>query len=116
MNRRRRFLLGAAGLFLGACAPLGGRASRVATAEDAAAIHELYERHPVRVNRTAAETAALLDCPGMQALVLERDGTYLFLFNSDDRFEVVGFEARPGRPTVTYSWGAARAPALETCR
>ena len=55
-------------------APREGAAIRPARAADSAAIHELYERHPVRVARTAAETAALLDCPGMTTLVLEHAG------------------------------------------
>ncbi len=37
-------------------------------------IHELYERHPERVARTAAETSALLGCPQMEVLVVERWG------------------------------------------
>lgn len=41
---------------------------------DATAIHALYERHAVRVERTAAETTALLACPDMLTLVLEQDG------------------------------------------
>ncbi len=41
---------------------------------DAAAVHALYERHPARVARTAAETESLLACPGMETLVLEREG------------------------------------------
>ena len=48
--------------------------ARDATADDAAAIHALYERHPVRLGRSARETAALLTCPGMTTLVVERDG------------------------------------------
>ncbi|MEW6073604.1 MAG: GNAT family N-acetyltransferase [Planctomycetota bacterium] len=49
-------------------------AARPLAPSDAAAVHALYERHPVRLVRTAAETAALLACPGMTSLVLERDG------------------------------------------
>ena len=41
---------------------------------DAPAVHRLYARHPVRLARSESETAALLACPGMQTLVLERDG------------------------------------------
>jgi len=37
-------------------------------------IHELYERHPERVVRSSAETSALLACPGMEVLVVERWG------------------------------------------
>ncbi len=51
--------------------PDGARESGPA---DAAAIHELYSAHPVRVRRTVEETAALLGCPGMQTLVRERRG------------------------------------------
>lgn len=42
---------------------------------DSAAIHALYQQHPVRVERSAGETCALLACPGMTTLVLERMGT-----------------------------------------
>ena len=45
---------------------------RAMQAADASAIHRLYERHPVRIARTVEETAALLGCPGMTILVLER--------------------------------------------
>lgn len=43
-------------------------------AGDADAIHALYERHPARVDRSAVETGALLRCPGMTTLVIDRDG------------------------------------------
>lgn len=43
-------------------------------AGDAAEIHRLYARHPVRVDRSVAETRALLTCPGMSTLVRERQG------------------------------------------
>lgn len=48
---------------------------RPATAADFAAIHALYEQHPSRVVRSEEESAALLACPNMNTLVLERDGT-----------------------------------------
>ena len=41
---------------------------------DAEAVHALYAAQPTRVERNAEETAALLTCPDMTALVLERDG------------------------------------------
>jgi hypothetical protein len=41
---------------------------------DEGQIHELYERHPERVARTSAETTALLACPNMEVLVVERWG------------------------------------------
>jgi hypothetical protein len=47
---------------------------RERTREDDGQIHELYERHPERVGRTAAETSALLACPEMEVLVVERWG------------------------------------------
>jgi len=47
--------------------------ARVATAEDVASIHGLYEQHTLRVDRTEKETRALLGCPGMRTLVLERE-------------------------------------------
>ena len=40
-------------------------------------IHALYQQHACRVERTAQETAALLACPRMETLVLERDGEVL---------------------------------------
>jgi GNAT superfamily N-acetyltransferase len=43
--------------------------------EDAAGIHALYERHFTRLGRRVEETTALLECPGMQTLVLEEEGT-----------------------------------------
>ena len=42
--------------------------------EDDGQIHQLYERHPERVARTSAETSALLSCPNMEVLVVERWG------------------------------------------
>jgi len=47
---------------------------RPASPEDAGAMHAHYDAHPVRVRRSDSETAALLACPGMRTLVLERDG------------------------------------------
>lgn len=40
---------------------------------DEPAIHALYDAHFTRLGRTVEETTALLDCPGMKTLVLERD-------------------------------------------
>lgn len=47
---------------------------RERTPADDGQIHELYERHPERVLRSPAETAALLGCPKMEVLVVERWG------------------------------------------
>ena len=47
---------------------------RARTADDDAAVHALYDTHPERVERTPAETSALLACPGMEVLVCERWG------------------------------------------
>jgi GNAT superfamily N-acetyltransferase len=47
---------------------------RARTPEDDGQIHELYERHPERVQRTPSETLALLSCPDMEVLVAERWG------------------------------------------
>jgi N-acetylglutamate synthase-like GNAT family acetyltransferase len=44
---------------------------REANEHDADAIHALYTTHPARVERTNAETRALLTCPGMTTLVRE---------------------------------------------
>jgi len=60
----------------------GGLAARLPAAEgvregvatDAAAIHRLYQEHPARLARTARETEALLQCPRMHTLVIEREG------------------------------------------
>ena len=41
---------------------------------DAKAIHSLYQRHSVRVERSLEETEALLDCPDMLVLVSVRQG------------------------------------------
>ncbi len=47
---------------------------RERTPEDDGQIHELYERHPERVQRSPAETQVLLSCPDMEVLVAERWG------------------------------------------
>lgn len=44
------------------------------TDDDALAIHELYARHPERVERSEPETRALLGAPNMDVLVCERWG------------------------------------------
>ncbi len=41
---------------------------------DTEALHTLYARHPSRVDRSVDETDAMLACPGMSTLALERDG------------------------------------------
>ncbi len=48
------------------------RGLRAMTRNDAEAIHGLYSRHRSRLERTAEETAALLECPGMSTFVIER--------------------------------------------
>ncbi len=47
---------------------------RAARPGDASALHALYLAHTARVERSAGETAALLECPGMRTLVCERAG------------------------------------------
>jgi hypothetical protein len=47
---------------------------RERTPQDDGQIHELYERHPERVARAPHETTALLSCPEMEVLVVERWG------------------------------------------
>jgi hypothetical protein len=42
--------------------------------QDDGQIHELYQRHPERVARSPVETSALLACPAMEVLVVERWG------------------------------------------
>ena len=74
---------------------------------DAAAVHALYSGHPARVERTQEETAALLTCPRMDALVLERDG------------EVVAYALRGrGRDLseVIHEWGGATQGVLALLR
>lgn len=41
---------------------------------DLEAVHALYCSHPSHVERTVEELRAMLECPGMTSLVLERDG------------------------------------------
>ncbi len=48
--------------------------ARAYRSADAAALHELYQQHPVRCERTLEEMQALLECPGMELVVAERDG------------------------------------------
>jgi GNAT superfamily N-acetyltransferase len=50
--------------------PAGIRAARPSDFE---ALHALYSRHPVRIERSAEESAALYGCPDMRTLVLERE-------------------------------------------
>lgn len=55
--------------------------------DDASAIHRLYSRHPERVARAEPETAALLRCPEMTTLVLDRGrdiAAYACLGRGDD--------------------------------
>lgn len=76
----------------------GVRALHVGDSGDVAAVHALYEDHAVRVARTAEETAALLGCPGMRTLVLERDGApraYACCGRGQDF------------PNVVHEWGGA---------
>lgn len=85
-------------------APKGARRMRP---QDAEAIHALYERHPARTARTLAETRALLAIPGMETLVLERDGA------------VVGYacsgRGRDLRDTI-HEWGGETAHVLALVR
>ncbi|HUR29000.1 MAG TPA: GNAT family N-acetyltransferase [Planctomycetota bacterium] len=56
-----------------ALAPITSDATlRALAPDDVAAVHRLYSRHTARCDRTPAETAALLGCPGMTTLVLQR--------------------------------------------
>jgi len=48
--------------------------ARAMTEEDVPAVHALYERHSTRVERSLDESRALLGCPRMRRLVVERDG------------------------------------------
>lgn len=63
---------------------------------DAAAVHAVYTRHDVRVDRLPIETEVLLTCPGMTTFVLERDG------------EVVAYACRDRGADLTdaiHEWG-----------
>jgi hypothetical protein len=71
---------------------------RPATNADHGAIHRLYCTQPTRVERTAAETSALLAGPGIKALVNERDGApvaYAVLGRGEDLRNVVHEWAGP---------------------
>jgi len=46
---------------------------RALAADDVAAVHRLYSLHHARVDRSQLETAALLHCPGMSTMVLQRE-------------------------------------------
>ena len=46
---------------------------RALAPDDFAAVQRMYSLHVARVDRSAEETAALLNCPGMLTLVLQRD-------------------------------------------
>ena len=46
---------------------------RAAAPDDRGAIHRLYTLHRHRVDRSTAETAALLACPDMETLVVQRE-------------------------------------------
>ena len=46
---------------------------RALAPDDVAAVHRLYSRHSARADRSEVETAALLECPGMTTLVLQRE-------------------------------------------
>ncbi len=74
---------------------------------DAAAVHRLYAAHPVRVGRAPEETEALLGCPGMRTLVLERAGAvvaYACLGHGADLRDVV------------HEWGGAAEDVLALVR
>ena len=76
-------------------------------ASDAADIHLLYEQHSVRVLRTTEETGALLDCPGMTTLVIERAGrvvAYACLGRGKDFADVI------------HEWGGGAADVLALLR
>ncbi|MFO1076338.1 MAG: GNAT family N-acetyltransferase [Planctomycetota bacterium] len=52
----------------------GDGAVRLAAVADHAAIHALHEQKPWRVRRTVGETSGLLTTPGLECVVLEREG------------------------------------------
>jgi len=72
--------------------------ARPATSADHDAMHRLYCTQPTRVDRTSAETSALLGGPGINALVAERDGAlvaYTVLGRGEDLRNVVHEWAGP---------------------
>ena len=72
--------------------------ARAATNADHGAMHRLYCTQPTRVDRTPAETSALLAGPGIKTLVCERDGAlvaYAALGRGEDLRNVVHEWAGP---------------------
>ena len=107
-----------AGLLLAAALVFGYVLGRLAAAPGAD-----RDDAAVRARRAALREVAEAyepSCAELEKLglttVLERGETNLLLFVTADRFEVVGLDLRPGKPMVSYTWGAGRAYALESCR
>ena len=80
---------------------------RRASERDAGRIHELYRAHAARVDRSAQETRMLLGIPGVETLVLEREGA------------VVAYAAR-GRgedlANAVHEWGGETLDVLALAR
>lgn len=78
-ERRGYVKVGAEDVFLVArsAAPLlpPPNGARPARTGDVPTLHELYSDHPVRVDRSPDEAAALFASPGVRTAVLERDGS-----------------------------------------
>jgi len=83
------------------------RGVRPASERDCGRIHELYQAHLARVDRSLEETRALLRVPGLETLVLERDG------------QVVAYAAR-GRGedlgNAVHEWGGGTLDVLALAR
>jgi GNAT superfamily N-acetyltransferase len=80
---------------------------RAMTEADFPAVHVLYERHPVRVERSAEETAALLTCPEMTRIVREKGGelvAYACLGRGHDLMDAI------------HEWGGAADDVLALLR
>lgn len=81
--------------------------ARPARSTDLDCVHRLYLEHEERVERTEAETRALLSSPGIEHLVLERDGdpvAYTCLGRGTDLRDVV------------HEWGGAASDVLALVR
>lgn len=75
--------------------------------DDAADVHALYAANAERVERSADETAALLDCPEMHKLVIERDGAVVAYACLGRGGDLAG---------TIHEWGGADADVLALVR
>ncbi len=91
--------------------PVGVRTLR---ANDAEAVHELYCLHSARVDRTLEETRTMLNVPGMQVFVCEKEGQvtgYACMNRGEDLGQVIHeWSGEPDSvlPIVSKLWHANR--------